>query len=377
MRILFLLSCLEPAGSETYCVSLADTWRGKHDIFWISDQLFHGQTYQAMPISLKAFPGGIFNTWRVISYIRKHRIELIHSHSRRAHWVAAQAAHRTGIPHVTTVHQPLPVHFFSKRYPCLGDQTIAIDEAIVDHLRRHFAWPKEKIHLIRNGINLSRTVPVIRQTPNVKQVLLIGRLSGGRWPAFLFFLDTLVRVARTLPPAQYKIVGQVPYEHREEYIRRLSIAGSQLAPSVIESLGYVKDLASLIRNSDAAICAGRSALECIAYGRPVVFMGEGGVLGLCSRDIWPMALRTNMGDHVDPKDFSAAKLESSLRELLSPRVNQQEQMSWARAQLEREYDLQKVAAQVDAVYNLVGAGFHPRPLSRDISGGHGGPPLQL
>src|SRR5882672_2350493 len=101
MKILFLLSCLEPAGSETYCVSLAQAWKGKHEIFWISDRLHNGQAYESMPIHGKAFPAGIINTWRVASYIRDHKIQLVHSHSRRAQWVAAQAAKLTHIPHVT------------------------------------------------------------------------------------------------------------------------------------------------------------------------------------------------------------------------------------------------------------------------------------
>ena len=141
MRILFLLSCLEPAGSETYCLSLVNAWRGKHEIFWISDRLHSGQPYQSMPIHAKAFPLGVLNTFRVASFIKKNRIQLIHSHSRRAHWVAAQAAKLTGIPHVTTIHQPLPVHFFSKLFPCLGDQTIGIDEVVTEHLRQRFGQP--------------------------------------------------------------------------------------------------------------------------------------------------------------------------------------------------------------------------------------------
>jgi hypothetical protein len=113
VRILFLLSCLEPAGSETYCTALAEAWRGKHEVFWISDRLHNGQSFTPMPIHRKAIPFGLINTWRVASFIRQNRIQIVHSHSRRAHWVGAQAARLTGIAHVTTVHQPLPAHFFS------------------------------------------------------------------------------------------------------------------------------------------------------------------------------------------------------------------------------------------------------------------------
>ncbi len=350
MKVLFLLSCLEPAGSETYCASLEKAWKGKHQVFWISDVLHLGQNFTPMPIHMKAFPVGVINTWRVVQFIRKNRIEIVHSHSRRAHWVAAQAARITGIPHVTTIHQPPPVHFFSKLFPCLGDETIAIDEAVAHHLREQFRHSAHYIHLIRNGIDFSRTIVSQRQTPKMKQILLIGRLSGGRWKVFEFFLDALEKFAMFLPPAHYKIIGKVPFERRNYMAKRLLATGGKIAPSTIESTGYIQDLDSLMRNSDGAIAAGRSALECLAHGRPVVLMGEGGVVGLCKPEVWPAALHTNLGDHMDPIDFDAAKLERGLREILTLRMEQQELGRASRDFVEKYYDLKAVAAQVDAVY---------------------------
>jgi len=304
-----------------------------------------------MPIHRKAIPFGVVNTWRVAAFIRTHRIELVHSHSRRAHWVAAQAARITKIPHVTTVHQPLPVHFFSKRFPCLGNETIAIDEAVVQHLLRHFHRAAEKIHLIRNGVDLSRAVPSVRQTPNVKKVLWIGRLSGGRWAAFQFFLNVLERIAKTLPPAKYEIVGQIPSDKRPVLERMLLVTRTKIEPSTMDIVGFVKDMGTFLRNSDAAVAAGRSAIESMAHGRPVVFLGEGGIIGLRKPEIWASALKTNFGDHLDPKDFNPAKLESALREVLTSRSNEQDLTAWARAQVEKYYDIRNVAIEVEKVYS--------------------------
>jgi glycosyltransferase involved in cell wall biosynthesis len=350
MKILFLLSCLEPAGSETYCVSLAEAWDGKHEVSWISDRLHHGQTYKAMPIHRKAFPGGLLNTFRVATFVRRHKIDLIHSHSRRAHWVAAQAAALAGVPHVTTVHQPPPVHFFSRFFPCLGDATIAIDEMVADYLHQRFGCPGRRIHLIRNGINLTALIPSARQAPNMRQILYVGRLSGGRWLALQFFLEVLQHAVTTLPPAHYKIVGKIPDERRRALADQLSIIGSRIAPSTIETLGYVGNLGSLVRNSDGVIASGRSALESLASGRTVLLMGEGGVLGLCSPKTWPLALRTNMGDHLEPKAFDPDTLEAALRELLLPRAEQAEIDRWARLQVEKYFDIRTVAKQVEDVY---------------------------
>src|SRR6266480_5946981 len=151
MRILFLLSSLEPAGSETYCVTLANAWAERHEVFWISDRLHFGQSYTSLPIHQKAVPGGVQNTLKVLRYVRENKIDIIHSHSRRAHWVAAQVSRLSKLPHVTTIHQPPPVHLFSRLFPCLGDHTITIDETIQNHLQRHFRRGIKRLSLIRNG----------------------------------------------------------------------------------------------------------------------------------------------------------------------------------------------------------------------------------
>jgi len=348
MNILFLLSSLEPAGSETYCLSLAKVWEGRHQIFWISDQLHFGQTYRSLPISQKAIPGGIFNTFKVAAFIRKHQIQIIHSHSRRAHWVAAQAAKMTGIRHVTTIHQPLPVHFFSRFFPCLGDATLAIDEVVSEHLVQHLGADPKKIHLIRNGINVSDLSPSLRETFGQKKILVVGRLSGGRWDSIQFFLKTLEKAS--LPPALYQLVGRIPEHRQAALVTQLSILNSRIAPARVDTLGFVNDLAITVRNADIVVGAGRSAMESLANSRPVVILGEGGTLGLCKPATWAAALKTNFGDHLSPKQFNASVLENGLREALGLGGSQAELVRWGRAQIEAHFDVRQIAPQIENVY---------------------------
>ena len=350
MRILFLLSCLEPAGSETYCVALAQAWQGRHEVHWISDRLHYGQNYTSMPVHRKAVPGGLLNTLRVARFIKKNEIQVVHSHSRRSHWVAAQAAALTGIPHVTTIHQPPPVHWFSKTFACLGDRTIAIDEMVAQHLSARLGADPAKIRLIRNGIDLSRYAPTPSPAYAQKRVLLLGRLTGGRWPAFAFFMEALKRVAGGLPATLFQIAGKVPPERAQEFTARLQAAGGDIRPSRLEALGFVQDLPSLLRSVDVVIAGGRSALESLATAKPVILMGEGGVLGACDASVWPQALRTNLGDHLSPKDFDPAKLEHALRELLLTPGWAAELGRWGRRQVERYYDIRAVAKEVERAY---------------------------
>ena len=385
MRALFLLSCLEPAGSETYCVSLAKAWKGKHDISWISDRLHFGQAYTSMPIHRKAFPFGVWNTVRVLRFVRERGIELIHSHSRRAHWVAAQAAALARIPHVTTIHQPPPVHLFSKAFPCLGDHTIAIDEAVQEHLEKHFRRGIKKLSLIRNGIEIreaSPTTPLRGGPPSPTgrghggeaRVLYLGRLTGGRWRALVFFFNVLKRTAGSLPKTCFQIVGRVPEERTRELEAQLKDVNRSIRPSFAEMHDFVPDLAPLLAGCTGVIAGGRSALESLAASKPVIALGERGVVGLCNEDTWSDAMRTNFGDHFETRadEFYPAKLEISLRQLLDngaapapapagttpvpkkPGPGAGPELgAWGRAQVERTYNIETIAKEVEAVYKDV------------------------
>ena len=292
VNILFLLSSLEPAGSETYCLSLAKAWGERHRVFWISDRLHYNQTYLSLPISQKAIPGGVLNTLKVKRFVEENKIDLIHSHSRRAHWVASQVAALCKIPHVTTIHQPLPVHLFSRLFPCLGDHAIAIDEVIAEHLEKNFKMPRERISLIRNGIEITSqtllgTGSAGSQPP---KILLLGRLTGGRWRAAKFVFDVLKRCGKSLPKRQFCVAGQVPPEHTAELDQELKEINQAIAPSTIESVGFIPNLTDYVAGCHAVIAGGRSALESMMQQKLVIAMGEGASLGWYRLKLWERVL---------------------------------------------------------------------------------------
>lgn len=299
----------------------------------------------------KAFPGGVFNTLAVARFVRDHAIQVIHSHSRRAHWVAAQVSAMTQIPHVTTIHQPPPIHSFSRLWPCLGDRTIAIDEVIVEFLQTHFRRSTPQICLIRNGICLPSSPASHSRGTQEKRILILGRLSGGRWLAFQFLLTVLERLGKQLPKTDFQIVGRLPEEHAREFIERLSQTNQRIAPSTLVSSGFASDLDSVISGCDGVIAGGRSALESLARGKPVIAMGEGGVLGLCTPETAPEALRTNFGDHLTGHQFFPAKMELALRQLLVNDPILAALSAWGRNLVEQHYNIHGIAKAVEAVYH--------------------------
>jgi glycosyltransferase involved in cell wall biosynthesis len=184
-----------------------------------------------------------------------------------------------------------------------------------------------------------------------KSVLVLGRLTGGRWKAFEFFMTVLQRVGQGLPATTFKIAGRVPDEHRAALEKWIQETNKQIAPSSVESIGWTDRLPELIAASDAVVGAGRSALESLSLGKPVIMLGEGGVLGLANSESWPLALRTNLGDHIVPKAFYPAPLEVALRDLLTNDAKFKEWGRWGHDQVKTSYDIREVASAVEKVYH--------------------------
>jgi glycosyltransferase involved in cell wall biosynthesis len=181
------------------------------------------------------------------------------------------------------------------------------------------------------------------------KVLYLGRLTGGRWRALEFFFSALKRFGKSLPQTRFVVVGRIPEERAALMKRHLSEVNQAIAPSVVETHDFVGNLAPLIGEAYGVIGAGRSALESLALGKPVIALGEKAVIGLCEEESWPEVMRTNFGDHIAGENqFYPAHLEFGLRKMLDP--NTVPPGTWGRAQVERYYNIATVARQIETLY---------------------------
>ena len=115
---------------------------------------------------------------------------------------------------------------------------------------------------------------------DVRRVVLLGRLSGGRRPAAQFFLDTLKRCCAALPPTTFQVCGRPPAGEESEWNRWTEEACRAATPSRVELRAFEKDLPSFLRGAAGVVAAGRSAMESMALGIPVIAMGERSLIGL-------------------------------------------------------------------------------------------------
>jgi len=257
------------------------------------------------------------------------RVDIVHVRSRVPAWIAwlalktLPASSRPRL--VTTVHGPYTPHAYSA-IMTRGERVIAISETIRDYIRRHYAVPEERIHLIYRGIDpvefpyrhvpdpvwLERWRVAYPQLERKRVLTLPARLT--RWKGQEDFIDLIGRLVAAGENVHGLVMGDVQSAKRSFAAElRAKVAASGLAGHLTFT-GHRSDLRDVMAASDIVFSLarepeafGRVPVEALALGVPTIGYDHGGV-GESLRAIYPAGL-VPMADI----DALAAKTREFLR----------------------------------------------------------------
>ena len=155
MRILHLLSQTHLTGAEVYAADLCKYQMSEgHECFIISDTLSVESVARYFPMAIhnRKYVNRIKNIREIIKFCKKHRIDLIHAHSRAGSWLVNVVRLFVDIAYVSTIHGRQSVHFSSKRKNVYGQRIIAVCEHLKGHVKDELHID-EDVYLIRNIID--------------------------------------------------------------------------------------------------------------------------------------------------------------------------------------------------------------------------------
>lgn len=119
------------------------------------------------------------------------------------------------------------------------------------------------------------------------------------------------------------------------------------APKNAKLLGFIEDVAGVMRQQDVIIGGGRVPPEAMRLGKPVIAVGEGCYVGPITNDSIAHARATNFGDCAAREPFAAQELADDLAAVLRGAVKAPVKDYPTFLQ---EYDPERVHAQVAKVY---------------------------
>lgn len=282
----------------------------------VPDLISEGSEHLAWPLGVKS-PLTLRWVWSLRHWLTEQRIAILHARSRVPAWIGWLAWRgmepATRPRFVTTVHGLYSVSRYSG-IMTRGERVIAVSETVRDYLRHHYpALPAARIQVIQRGVDPAafpygyqpssawladwrRHYP---QRPDAPTLTLPGRLS--RLKGHEDFIELIARLRARGWPVQGLIVGGVePRRQRYAHQLRRMVQAKGLDNAVLFT-GHRNDVREIyaistlvLSLSTQAESFGRTVLEALSLGTPVVGYDHGGVGEILAR-LYPAGL-TPFGD---------------------------------------------------------------------------------
>lgn len=352
MNILQVLSQFEVTGAETFAAALADRQIEQgHTVHIISDNFYTPTkaTVIAHPIGKRDIGQRKKNIEFLKEFIRKHRIDVVHAHSRAASWVCFFATRQGNVPLVSSIHGRQHLHFSSTLFSIYGEKRVAVCRSIYDHLNRDLKYRLDTLALVHNGIDLTKWEFRPHTPPQRKKKIasFVGRLSGFKGDTLLVIIEKVFPKVRELyPEVEFHIIGGM--NEKSKIIPAIEATNKRIGAEFIIAKGFSKDVESVYRDSDIVIGSGRVAMEALACGSPVIAIGESNYVGIITEETRAECMVTNFGD-LDAR--RPIEVDPSVRAIVSL-LQHPEQIdgAWGRRFIEENFEITAVADAMDRVY---------------------------
>lgn len=288
MRVVHIQRAKGIGGSERHLLSLLPALRARgHEVVMIVLVVGGGERFvsrlrsrdvEVIALRMRAH-GDPMLIGDLVRSLRRTRPDVCHTHLVHADVHGQLAATVLGIPAVSTLHGASqlfsrePTRTLAAASGRLAARKIAISHHLAEFAVRHRIAPEERIRVIPYGLDMTEWT-LHPAAPEVDDVTFVvaSRLIPGKGHDFLIrgFSEALKRE----PGLRLRIAGEGPLrDDLEQMVSSLDLSNR------VEFLGFVDDVADLIRESDVVAfptlpsCGegfGLVALEAMALGRPVV-----------------------------------------------------------------------------------------------------------
>lgn len=363
MRVLHLISSGGMYGAEAVILNLSHALQQAGDVCVIasfrnaSSQLHERALAEHVPAVLVDCEGQLSASAvkSIRAAVTQHRIQLVHAHGYKADLYAWAALRGTGVALVSTCHTwydndlALRVYGALDRWVLRRYARVVAVSAEVEERLLHSGVKAGRVRRIRNGVD---PVPfaaaaVTRSRRAEGQGALEGRLTAGlvgrlsQEKGVDVFVEAAGQVHRQLPHARFCIAGEGPERTRlQEQIESLGLG------SCVQLLGRQEDMVAAYAGMDLLVSASRqeglpiALLEGMASGLPLVATAVG--------EVPTLVVPGETGLLVAPMD--AAALADAMVHVLSQQDLRRSMGCNARALVEREFSVSRMAAEYRQVY---------------------------
>jgi hypothetical protein len=305
-----------------------------------------------VPVTNRSFFQRLRNVRELIRLIRTHPVDIIHSHSRAASWIAYYAAWWTNLPQVATIHGRQHKHNrWLRREDIYGSHIIGICPNLVSHLKEEIGLSSPKMRFIPNGIDFTRLLSGkhTRSKESAFTISVISRFNGVKGKNIsILMADVFPFLLKHYPNIQIQFVGgeweKFPAEGKNKMDELRVEFGNRIA-----YLGFHNDVLSVMANSDLVIGSGWVAIESALLTIPVMVLGEACYHGFLGEENIREAVNSNFGDILPQKELFLPDAKSIQKDL-ETFLKGDHKMNTDFLHFLEIYDLKDVVEEIIGVY---------------------------
>lgn len=312
-----------------------------------------------IPVATVSLPRGyhplklMVSLFEMIAYLRRERIDLVHTHCSIPGFLGRVAARMAGVPIVIhTVHgyhfhdrsSPLARSFYVglERLAGLGtDLLLSQNRVGMQDTMRHQIVPEHRLRFIGNGIDVALFHPCRRDPAGDRPptITCVARMEAVK--NHLQLLEAAQLLHERGLDFRVRLVGDGPL--REPYEAFCDRAGIR---SKIEFVGYCDDVPAVLADTDIAVLTSvkegipRAVIEPMAMGLPVVATRVSGTREVV-RD-GETGILVELGD--------ATALANALQRLLADAALREKLGARGRQIAEADFDEQRVIERLAEMY---------------------------
>lgn len=357
MKVLHLVGSLEMGGMETLIVEIAGLAkkRGSHTpvIGSLKESLsFLVRRAQDAALEVVYFDHkrSFMTVRHIAQFIKREKIDLVHTHNAVAHVKGAAAARKYKIPLVHTKHgNVLPFRswksrWLNKRAARYAQKVVAVSDCVRETVIKGYGLSEEKVVRIHNGIDINRFHPKQQYDLNEEVIRLgaVGRLSKEK--DIPTMLKAFALVLKEFPQAELNIVGDgAQREVLEELVDDLGIAVSVHFLGMRDNISEILPKFDLFLQTSLSEGISLTILEAMAAGLPAVVTEVGGNPEIITGG--------ENGFLVPPK--SPERAAEAVTALLGDQALRERTGRAARQRVEREFSLDTMVTKYEEIYKSV------------------------
>lgn len=314
MKILMVTMSMQIGGAETHILELCrELKRMGHSVTLASNGGVYADELESegipqvkLPLHRKS-PRDVVKSYIGLKKLIRHgEFDIVHAHARIPAFICGLLWERIRLKDgrkfrfVTTAHLNFSVNKLWRKISRWGERSMAVSEDIADYLVKEYNFPRERVHLTINGVDLNKFSPETDYSEllknhsldkNRRRIVYMSRLDADRADPAYRILNIAERLHTDFPDIDILIVGGGTELNAIQ--KRVNDINQKSDKAFVFTTGAVSNTNEYCAAADIFVGVSRSLLEAMATAKPVIIAGNQGSLGIFDESKIAPAVETN------------------------------------------------------------------------------------